>query len=59
VAVRESTGGYPPVAVSVPITQSDAALLLAGDLVTARDLVEALEEAADGFLAQARTGKFC
>jgi hypothetical protein len=58
VAVREVGGGYPPVAVAVPITTADASLLLAGDLVTARDVAEALVEAADGFLAQARAGKF-
>lgn len=58
VGVREANGGYPDVAVAVPVTNEDAALLLAGDLVTARDLVEALEEAAEHFLEQARAGKF-
>jgi hypothetical protein len=58
VAVREVGGGFPPVAVAVPITNEDASLLLAGDLVTARDVVEALAEAADAFVEQARSGKF-
>jgi hypothetical protein len=58
VAVHEPTGGYPAIAVAVPITNEDAALLLAGDLVTARDVVEALEDAVTGFLEQARAGKF-
>ena len=58
VAVRESSGGYPPVAVAVALANADAALLLAGDLVTARDVVEMLTDAADSFLAQAREGKF-
>lgn len=58
VAVRESTGGYPPVAVSVPVADADAALLLSGDLVTARDVAEMLADAADAFLAQARAGRF-
>ena len=58
VAVYEASGGYPPVAVAVPITNADAALLLAGDAITAIDVVEMLAEAADAFLAQAKAGKF-
>jgi hypothetical protein len=58
VAVHEPTGGFPAIVIAVPITNADAALLLAGDLVTARDVVEALEDAVTGFLAQARAGKF-
>lgn len=58
VGVREAPGGFPDVAVAVPITNQDAALLLAGDLLTARDVAEMLDEAADGFLEQARSGRF-
>jgi hypothetical protein len=58
VSVKQPGGGYPPVAVAVPLANADAALLLAGDLVTARDVVEALVEAFDGFLVQARKGTF-
>lgn len=58
VAIRQPDGGYPPVAVCVPITPYDATLLRAGDLVTVRDIVSALEDAYDDFLAQARVGRF-
>lgn len=58
VAVHDATGGYPPVALALPVGNADAALLIAGDLATAHDVLDALEEAFDGFLAQARAGTF-
>jgi len=58
VADRAADAGYPPVRVAVAIDPADALLLARGDLVTARDVVDALVDAADDFLERVRRDAF-
>lgn len=58
VADRVADAGYPPVRVAVAIDPADAVLLARGDLVTARDVVDALVDAADDFLEDVRRDAF-
>jgi len=55
---RASDAGYPPVRVAVAIDPADAVLLARGDLVTARDVVDALVDAADDFMDDVRRNTF-
>jgi len=55
---RAGDAGYPPVRVAVAIDPQDAVLLARGDLVTARDVVDALVDAADDFMDDVRRNAF-
>lgn len=58
VAVKESTGGgYPPVLVCVPFDDETVRDLLRGDPAAAQDVGDALEDAAEGFMAMVKSGR--
>lgn len=57
-AVKEATGGgYPPVLVCVPFDDETIRDLLRGDPGAAQEVGDALEDAAEGYLAMVKRGK--
>lgn len=56
-ALRDPGGGYPAVRAAVILTDAEVLALRHGDASVARDVVEALEEAYDELLTNAKEGK--
>src|SRR6266540_1953335 len=57
VATKRTDAPWPDVVVGVPLTVAELAAWRAGDRTVARDVVEALEEAYDAFMAQVKAGR--
>lgn len=56
-AYKRPDGGYPTVCIGVPADREEVLAMQRGDREAALDLLDALQEAYDGFMAQVKRGK--